>query len=428
MKTVPLGTIDLPDGVLVILDPGLARFWRHDDDPTSPRAGDPPTFDLEIVGRDAETAGRKYDRSPDPLYLFDVEHPVVAKARFETFAREGGYRASARVLDERIPHTERARRARLEGYGLGVVMYNGLWAVAVGGFEPGASLLVRGVPMPSGDFEARFESIELVTRDDVEPVRSERVSGVMVEHGQLLFAGLGPLGAFKARQPADGLADYVFWGSDAETLAWETGASALEDGLFGWRDIPMNEVGEKAGPLQRRVEAEDLQVTVDFRPHCNLERMNAAMRASKEDTAELEIGGARIVGCGNRWGDGIFEVSRHVDDSGLACLVRIELATPERLDLVRRVIMRRKAAIVTSPIIEGGEPVRFGERYETNRKGDSGWCFSSGAETPEDMEVENLHLVPISYLLALHPELEQWLLHPSGTLIRADEDDFVLDE
>lgn len=71
-----LGEIDLPEGQLLILDPGLARFWRHD----------------------AEAAGRAYDREFDPRFLFDRTDPRKAVEHFGQFAREKGFDAHAEVL------------------------------------------------------------------------------------------------------------------------------------------------------------------------------------------------------------------------------------------------------------------------------------------------------------------------------------------
>ncbi|MCE9672090.1 DUF2185 domain-containing protein [Myxococcus stipitatus] len=311
---VLLGEVDLPEGVLVILDPGMARFWRHDGAPASPRKKDPAQWDLRLVGRDALEAGRAYDREFDPRFLFDVSEP--GSPQFDAFARERGLDARAEVVTPRIPHTERVRLALEHGAGLGVVPYNRLWAVAVGGLPTERALPVWGLPMPPGEFEGRWRSIDLVVDEKGEPVRSESVTGVMVDHGQLLFAGLGPLGLFRMWEPEDGLADYVFWGKDAPGLAEALGASVLGEGLFGWRDVPMESVGEKATPVQERIAQERLAVSVDYRPHCNLEKLNALLRESPEDAASLRLGSARVVGCGNRWGDGVFTVSRHFDARG----------------------------------------------------------------------------------------------------------------
>ncbi|WP_255203270.1 hypothetical protein [Myxococcus sp. AM011] len=130
---VDLGEVDLPEGILVILDPGLGRYWRHDEAPTSPRKKDPEQWDLRLVGRDAEAAGKAYDREFDSRFLFDRTDPQDAMTQFAAFAKERGFEAHAEVLKTRVPHTERTRRALEHGGGLGVVKYNGLWAVAVGG-------------------------------------------------------------------------------------------------------------------------------------------------------------------------------------------------------------------------------------------------------------------------------------------------------
>jgi hypothetical protein len=64
-KPIVLGEVEVPSGVLLILDPGLGRFWRHDGDPRSPRASDPPADDLQIVGPDALAASRAFDPPAD---------------------------------------------------------------------------------------------------------------------------------------------------------------------------------------------------------------------------------------------------------------------------------------------------------------------------------------------------------------------------
>ncbi|MFB1484563.1 DUF2185 domain-containing protein [Corallococcus sp. RDP092CA] len=425
-KPVALGDIDLPEGVLLILDPGLGRFWRHDAEPASPRKKDPPAHDLRITGPDADAAGRAYDREFDPRFLFDRADPADAAAHFASFARERGFDARAEVLSARLPHTERARLALEHGKGLGVVKYNGLWAVVAGDLPVGRGVKVLGVPMPPGEFGGRWRSIDIVVDEQAEVVRSEQVAGVMVDHGQLLFTGLGPMGRFRMWEPEDGLADYVFHGPDARGLAKELGASDLGDGLYGWKDLPMERVGEKATPLQERIEQEGLAVGVDYRPHCNLEKLNAALRASEEDAASLVLDGARVVGCGNRWGDGIFTVSRHLDAEGRTVRVRVELGTEERQQLIRRLRLRQRKALVTRYIAEGGEPIRFAERSKPAAEEDSGWLFTSGLETEEYMKDRaNAVIVPLRSLLGRCKELDAILDAPVGAVFRREGDGFV---
>ncbi|QSQ12615.1 immunity protein Imm33 domain-containing protein [Myxococcus landrumensis] len=427
--TVELGHVDLPEGILVILDPGLGRFWRHTEPPTSPRKKDPEAWDLRLVGRDAEAAGKAYDREFDARFLFDRSNPQDAIAHFDGFAKEKGFEARAEVLSERVTHVERARRAVEFGGGLGVVKYNGLWAVAVGGLPTGRGLRVVGVPMPEGEFKGRWRSLDLVVEEGAKAVRSDEVAGVMVEHGQLFFAGLLPLGSFRMWQPADGLADFVFHGRDAAALAKQVGAQDLGEGVFGWKDVPMEAVGEKATPTQERIEQENLAVGVDYRPHCNLEKLNALLRASPEDAASLELAGARTVGCGNRWGDGVFTVSRHFDAEGRVVLVRVELGTEERQRMMRRLRLLSQTAIVTRTILDGGKPIRFADRMEPHNPRDSGWAFSSGEEPEGSMDdASTLTLVSLRELVHRAPALEAILEAPVGALFHLEDGRYVEDE
>ena len=340
MNPVVLGEIDLPEGILIILDPGLTRFWRHEGDPRSPRRSDPAEFDLEIVGDDAEAAGRAYDREFDPLHLFDMQDPERARKRFDDFAREKGFDARAQILADRIKHLERANLALRAGGGLAVVKYNGLWAIAVNGLPTSRGLQVVARPMEDDEFAGRWESIDVVVDGQAKVVRKDEVAGIMVDHGQFLFAGLGPLGDFKMWESLDGLADFVFWGPDARKLAKEFGASDLGQGTFGWRDIPIDAVGARADPLQDRVEQARLRVAVDYRPHCNLERLNSQVRTTETRAGNLLLRGSRVVGCDNRWSDGIFPVSRQFGADGKVVRVRVELGTEQRKKLMRQVRAR----------------------------------------------------------------------------------------
>src|SRR5436190_19457458 len=116
--TVELGQIDVPSGVLLVLDPGLGRFWRHEEEPRSPRQGDPPCVDLAIVGPDATEAGYAFAAEVDPihsttspLFLLDVPADSAVADRFAAFVAGRGLRARADVLPNGLPHADRARLA-----------------------------------------------------------------------------------------------------------------------------------------------------------------------------------------------------------------------------------------------------------------------------------------------------------------------------
>jgi hypothetical protein len=178
--------VDLPDGELVIIDPGLANFWRHAGNPASPLRRDPPCVDLLISGADAKVAGTTWDREFNPLAIYDAPKPDTLIAQFADFTKRHGFDASASVSSRRIPHTERLKAALQVGAGLGVVTYNPLWCAVVGGFRRDSSLEVTATLMPAGDFANRLKTIDIVALPDAEVVRTDRVDGVMVDHGQLI--------------------------------------------------------------------------------------------------------------------------------------------------------------------------------------------------------------------------------------------------
>lgn len=425
---VLLGEVDLPDGVLMLLDAGLGRFWRHDQDPASPKRDAPREYDLRIVGPDAERAGRKYDREFNPLYLFDRPDPDAAKSHFEEFARAHGLAATAEVLTRRVPHRVRAELALAAGAGLGAVTYNRFWGVVVGDLPADRGLPVYGEPLETGEFAGRWRTVELVVDDEAVVASVDEVSGVMVEHGQLMFSGLAALGSFRAGESHDGLADYVFWGRDARALAEVVGAEALDGDEFGWRDRSIADIGALARSVTQQCEA-GLKVGRDYRPHCNLEALNAQIRARNERVGVITLDGSRVVACDNRWGDGVFSVSRLRDASGRVVRVRIELGTEERQELMRQVWVRSQLAIATRAIVDDGEPIRFAERLAPNNSSDSGWCFAAGVEDDEYMQdPANLVAVSLATLIERTPALGAILTAPEGALFHLDGDVYLADE
>ena len=419
-KQVVLGHVDLPEGVLIVLDPGLARFWRHDGDPGSPRGGDPKEWDLELVGPDAVAAGQAYDRQWDPRFLYDIADVDRASEHFAAFAREHGFDARAQRLNERVPHVARTHAALAHGQGLGVVPYNGLWAACVGGLPSDRTLQVVAEPMPRGEFAGRWRWIDIVVDAGARAVRSDSVQGVMVDHGQLLFAGLRPLGSFRMWESLDGLADFVFWGADAEALAREVGAAKLNECDFGWRDLAIETIGEHAQNVQQRIDREKLRAGGDYRPHCNLERLNAQVRADELGFGQLVLGGARMTGGDNRWGDGVFTVSRQLDGKGRLVRVRVELGSEERQAVMRRVQLPGKLAMVTRAVHDNGEPIRFSERGEPRNDRDSGWLYMAGIEDDEHMDdADNFVIVPMRALLERFPALKDTLGAPVGAALPA---------
>lgn len=427
-ESVVLGEIDVPSGILVVLDPGLGRFWRHDGDPASPRRADPVAVDLAVVGPDAEAAGRAYDREFDPLFLFDVpaDRADDAREQFAAFAAERGLDARVETLPERVPHTRRARSAVAAGGGTGVVTYNNRWAVAVAGLPTDRALSVLGVPMPDGPFAGRWRSIDVVVDATAEVAKTETVQGVLVEHGQLACLDLDALGEFRMWESLDGLADFVFWGADAAELASTVDASPLNEEEFGWTDLPVAEIGALAQRTQRLVADQDLRVMVDYRPHDNLERLNTQIRTNDSRAGGLTLGGSRVCGFDNRWGDGIFTVARDLDAAGDVVRVRLDVGSEQTQQRMRRVRLLASGAVVSNLVLDGEQPPRFIERSETDRDGDSGWLVFSGAE-PETAMADNFRIAAVGHLADRFPAFRAVLDAPPGSRYRLDDDTYVPD-
>jgi hypothetical protein len=428
--SVVLGEIDVPSGILVVLDPGLGRFWRHDGEPSSPRRTDGEAADLAIVGPDAEAAGRAYDRQYDPRYLFDVAVDRLDEARvhFAAFAAEHGFDAHAERLPQRVGHVRRARLAVEIGGGAGVVTYNRRWAVAVADLPTGRPLPVVATPMPDGEFSGRWRSIDVVVDPAGEVAGSQDVQGVMVEHGQLMCVDLEALGEFRMWEPLDGLADFVFWGADAADLATEVGAGRIAEGEFGWTDLPVAEVGGHARHTQQLIEERDLRVGVDFRPHDNLERLNAQVRVDASRAGVLTLAGARTCGFDNRWGDGVFTVARDLDAGGRLVRIRLDVGNEQTQRRARRVWLMGCGALVSNLVWDGEHPPRFVERKETTRPGDSGWDLFSGAESEEYMQDStNFRIVAVRHLVDRFPAFKAIVDAPPGSLFRLHDGTYTPD-
>jgi len=65
---VVLGEITVPSGELVLMDGGYLGLWSGHRPPEDVRPDDtPPAFDFEVVGPDAQTAARSFDRQLRPV-------------------------------------------------------------------------------------------------------------------------------------------------------------------------------------------------------------------------------------------------------------------------------------------------------------------------------------------------------------------------
>jgi hypothetical protein len=429
-ESTVLGEINTPSGVLMVLDPGLSRFWRHDADPRSPRRVDGEQIDLKIVGPDAVAAGRTYDREFDPRYLYDipVDHAEHVQERFNAFAAQHGFDAHAERRSDRVSHVERARLAVEIGGDIGVVTYNRMWAVACSGLPRTGALPVVATPMPDGEFAGRWRYIDVVVEPGVEVVTTEPVQGVMVEHGQLICADLDALGEFRMWESLDGLGDFVFWGADAASAAEAAQAVRLGEGEYGWLNVPMTELDALADRTQRLIKEHGWRVGVDYRPHDNLERLNAQVRANQTRAGTVVLGGVQACGFDNRWGDGIFTVSRGLGSGGELVRVRLDVGDEETQRLMRRVWLMACRAIVSRLVWDDRQPPRFIERQPASRSEDSGWRVCSGSESEQFMaDSANFRLVQVRQLIERYPMFKEIVDAATGSLFHLQDDGYVPD-
>lgn len=209
-------------------------------------------------------------------------------------------------------------------------------------------------------------------------------------------------------------------------MAREVGASRLEDEHFGWRDLRMEDVDGHARNVQERIDEQHLRISVDYRPHDNLERLNAQIRSSALEAGTVDLDGVPACGFRNRWGDGVFTVARELDGDGRLVRVRLDVGDEKRQQLLRRVRLRSCYGMVSRRIVDDGEPIRFADREKPTGPEDSGWSFYSGTESQVYLEdPRNCILVGISTVLEKFANLAPVMDAPVGSKFRLEGDNFV---
>lgn len=121
------------------------------------------------------------------------------------------------------------------------------------------------------------------------------------------------------------MADYVFWGRDAEQVAFAVNAPRLGLGAFGWMDVPEGFAQEKGVEVEDFRDQHGLKLAGDYRPHSHHWRVMTPTRKSPTQSATMELAGTTPCNFMTTWGDGFFEVHRDLADSGALVRIRIEL-------------------------------------------------------------------------------------------------------
>jgi len=328
-----LGVVTTRSGVLTVIDTGYLNLWSHDHTPLVP-PGSLDTeeqtqransfVDLHLVGQDAERAGVLLDMSWHPSYLYDQppEHPEL-QSKLDQLVGKHKLDAHFEVINPRISHRQRVDFALAHGKGAGEVQFHGIWACVVSGVPKTQPLKVLGLRSANAADRWKRVWVECIQKAPV--VRSEKVGFVGVDYARLLIVDVDALGMWRHEESCDGMADFVFWGRDAERAASALHVPALSDSQFGWLNLPEEAAQEHGLAVQAYRDDNSLKFAVDFRPHSDHWRVMTPTRSSSTESASVDLDGVTICNFMTTWGDGVFEVYRDLSESGELVAIRIEL-------------------------------------------------------------------------------------------------------
>src|SRR3569623_1408631 len=134
----------------------------------------------------------------------------------------------------------------------------------------------------------------------------------------------GALDHWQHEDSLDGLADFLFWGRDAGSLARAMRAPAQTEG-YGWIDLPVADADAKALEASK-IKAENHRLlATDFRPHSHHFHALAAARQNPRGAGTIEVGGAKVCLFFTSWGDGVFPVFLDLDSKDRPVQIRIQL-------------------------------------------------------------------------------------------------------
>ena len=436
---IQIGRVSAPSGTLVVLDMGYLNLWCHDRPPLFPKgvadkktmAAANSSVDIEIVGPDAEKAGRLFDRQWHPLYLYDIPASDVGRFRqmFSAVTAKHDLVAGLHPLDHRVSHRQRVDHAVAYGCGAGEFTFHGIWGSAIGGVPKDREFAVLVDEMEEEPHLGRLRRVYIELLPDTPIAKSEQIGYAAVDYARLMFADAHALGAWQHDKPLDGLADFVFWGRDAARAASLTDAPALPDEHFGWLNLPIARAAKKGIQVEKVRSKHGMKFATDFRPHSHHYAVMEQVRATPTESGTLEVGGALICGFMTRWGDGIFPVYRDLDADGRVVKIRIEIGTPERVELMKKVEERSrylaKKALVSKRVAKDGWPVRWLYREAADREADSGWRVFAGDETEKyNDDAKNIALMSLQELCERDRRLEDIFQNPVGSAFeRANGDE-----
>jgi hypothetical protein len=154
---------------------------------------------------------------------------------------------------------------------------------------------------------------------------SKKLGEAGVDFARLVCMDHGALDHWQHEDSLDGLADFVFWGRDANLLARAMRAPATKEG-YGWSDLSVAEAEAKALEADKIKAENRWLLATDFRPHSHHFHALAAARKSPHGAGTIEVGGAKVCLFFTSWGDGVFPIYLDVDTKQRPVQVRVQLA------------------------------------------------------------------------------------------------------
>jgi len=332
-----LGVVTSRSGVLIFIDTGYLGLWSHYQTPQMPNGslGDDESVtlansfvDLRIVGRDAERAGRLLERSWHPLYLYD-QPPKNAELekKLDALVLKHHLDAHFEINKPRIPHRRRVDLALQYGCGAGEVQFHGIWAVVVSGVPINKTLRVMGERCQEPNTD-RWQRVIVQCRPDQYPSQSLEVGVVAVDYARILIADVDAIGSWKHEESLDEMADYLFWGRDADLIAAAVKAPKVGDSEFGWLNVPVDSALENGVAVQEYRDKHSLKIATDYRPHSHhWHAMKAIRNGSPTESSTTELDSVKVCNFMTTWGDGLFAIHRDLAENGELVQVRIEMET-----------------------------------------------------------------------------------------------------
>ncbi len=308
----------------MLTDGGYLSLWSGDRPPEDLPARPGPAVDMEIVGPDADTAARSFDRQPGTR-LYDIPTHGVEEIT-DTFAehcKKAGLDAGLQTMPHQVPHRERVRHAIASGDHS--FLNFGVPVISVGGISTSSALRVTATDGDWGWAEIRIVLSAAPT------AQTRELGELRVDHARLVIGDADALSSWVHEDPIDGLADVVFWGRDEAQLAVELDAPRLTgpgDVGYGWVDLPFQDALNRALDLEAlRRSSSQLGFNFDFRPHSHHWQVMVKVRADEHEAGTISVGGADVMMAMTSVGDGEFPVHLELDAAGAPTAIVVVIDT-----------------------------------------------------------------------------------------------------